>query len=112
MAEWTAAQQDLAALIDRIFADGVVQPAEREELRRFWAQRGMTVSQVREVVERFVAQTWGEVMADGVVTGDETERLRAVVDGLHLPESVMPAPMQQILGARQHPTGSGGEPMR
>ena len=98
MAEWTAAQHDLAQLIDRVFADGVVQPAEREELRRFWAQRGMTVGQVREVVEQFLTKTWGEVIADGVVTENEAERLRAVVDGLHLPDSVMPAPMRAILG--------------
>ncbi len=90
MPELTPSQQDLAALVDRIFADGKIEPAEREELRRFWAARGLSVSQVRTVVDAFVARVWGEVLADGVITEEERARLRAVVSGLRLPEAALP----------------------
>ena len=100
MPEWNQAQQDLAALIDRVFADGKVDSAEREELRGFWAQRQMTLKNVREVVDAFVEKTWGEVIADGVVTDGERERLWAVVDGLHLPEAVVPEAMWRVISTK------------
>ena len=97
-------QEDLGALLDRIFADGVVDPAEREELRQFWIKRGMTVSQVRGVVDRFVARVWDEVIEDGVVTAEERERLRAVVEGLNLPQAVLPEAVRAALAG----AGQGG----
>jgi hypothetical protein len=97
MSDWNQAQQDLAALIDRIFADGKVDPAEREELRSFWTARQLTVKQVRAVVDAFVGKTWGEVIADGVVTAQERDRLWAVVEGLHLPEAVVPEAMWKVI---------------
>jgi hypothetical protein len=99
MSDWNQAQQDLAALIDRIFADGRVDPDEREELRRFWTTRQLAVKQVRAVVDVFVSKTWGEVIADGVVTDQERERLWAVVEGLHLPEAVLPEPMWKAISS-------------
>ena len=106
MPEWTQAQQDLAALIDRVFADGKVDNAEREELRGFWAQRQMPLKEVRAVVDAFVEKTWGQVIADGVVTGAERDRLWAVVDGLHLPESVVPEAMWRVITTkRSEPQG-------
>lgn len=90
MAPWNKNQQDLATLIDRIFEDGVVDDAEQEELREFWIARGLTVPQVREVVDAFVNRVWGEVMEDGVVTEEEKVRLRAVISGLKLPDKVLP----------------------
>ncbi len=100
MAEWNQSQRDLAALIERIFADGSVDDSERQELREFWAQRQLSVKLVREVVEAFARKTWGEVMADGVVTPDERRRLWAVVDALHLPEASMPAEMWRVISTR------------
>jgi hypothetical protein len=99
MSEWNQSQQDLAALIDRIFADGKVDPAEREVLRTFWSSRALTVAQVRAVVDRFVDRLWGEVISDGVVTADERRKLWAVVDGLHLPQAVLPDPVWQAITA-------------
>lgn len=97
MAELNETQRDLAALIERIFDDGVVDPAEREQLRDFWRQRGLTVAQVRQVVDAFVARVWGEVIADGVITADERQRLSAVRDGLRLPDEVLPDPVRRAL---------------
>jgi len=100
MPEWNEAQRDLAALIERIFADGRVDESERQELRQFWAQRQLSVKLVREVVETFASTTWREVMADGVVTAEERQRLWVVVDALHLPEASMPSAMWQAITAR------------
>jgi len=97
MSELSKSQQDLAALIDRIFADGKVEPEEREQLRSFWANRGLTVRQVRAVVDAFVARVWGEVSADGRISDEERARLRAVVSGLRLPDEVLPEPVRAAL---------------
>jgi uncharacterized membrane protein YebE (DUF533 family) len=97
MAELNETQRDLAALIERIFADGVIDPAERQTLQDFWRQRGLTVPQVRQVVDAFVARVWGEVIADGVVTAEERGRLNAVVQGLRLPEEALPGPVRKAL---------------
>lgn len=97
MSELNQAQQELTELIDRIFADGEVAPEEREQLRSFWANRGMTVSQVRNVVDAFVARVWGEISADGQISDDERARLHAVVAGLRLPVEVLPEPIRAAL---------------
>jgi tellurite resistance protein len=97
MPELSKSQQDLAALMDRVFADGKVEPSEGEELRSFWATRGLTVSQVRAVVDAFVARVWGEVVADGVITDEEQAKLRAVVSGLRLPDGALPDPVRKAL---------------
>lgn len=100
MPDLTDAQQDLVALIFRIFQDGVVDPAERDELRRFWTTRGLTVGQVRQVVDAFVARVWGEVIDDGVVTDEERVRLRALIEGLRLPEKALPDLVRKALSDR------------
>jgi len=97
MSELTDGQRELAALIDRIFEDGVVDAAERQQLARFWANKGLTVRQVREVVDAFVERVWADVIEDGVVTDGERERLQAVVSGLSLPESILPEKMREAL---------------
>ena len=101
MPELTQAQKDLAALIDRIFADGKVEDSERAELRQFWTKQGMSVKQVREVVDAFVGRIWGEVMADHVVSREEKQKLWAIVNGLHLPEEAMPPGMWQVISGKK-----------
>jgi hypothetical protein len=93
---WNQAQESLARLIDQIFEDGRVDDSERQQLRRFWADKGLTVNQVRVVIDRFVDDVWREVVADGIVTDDERSRLRAVVSGLNLPREILP---QALLSA-------------
>ena len=90
-------QEDLGALLVRIFEDGVVDSSEREELRQFWIKRGMTVPQVRAVVDQFLARIWGEVMEDGVITPEERGRLKAAVEGLNLPLEVLPGEVRAAL---------------
>ena len=55
----------------------------------------------KELVDVFVQRTWGEVIADNVVTEEERARLWTVVDGLHLPEAVVPAPMWAAISRRR-----------
>jgi hypothetical protein len=97
MTEMNNKQKELAALIERIFEDEVVDESEREQLRQFWAQKGMTVPEVRGVVDAFVQKVWGEVIEDGVVTDDERVRLLRVVEGLKLPISILPDPLKKEL---------------
>ncbi len=98
-------QEDLGALLTRIFEDGIVDPSEREELRLFWIKRGMTVSQVRQVVDQFLAHEWEGIMKDGVVTPEERIRLKTVVEGLNLPEAALSAEVQAVLEGGHDPEG-------
>lgn len=97
MSDFNPKQKALAALIDRIFEDDVVDDEERDTLRQFWAQQGMTVPEVRAVVSAFVDKVWGEVIADGVVTDDERVRLLRVIEGLRLPITILPEGLQREL---------------
>ncbi len=91
-------QSELLVLLERIFADDYIEPSERVELRTFAAQHQLAPAQVIEVVMAFVAATWGEVIADGVVTEAERRRLAALVDGLHLPDESLPPEVRRALG--------------
>src|SRR5689334_16479561 len=93
-----ASKDQLAELVDRIFADGIVEPAERDELRRLYRDGGLTIPQVREVFAAFVAKTWGEVIEDGVVTPEERAKLTTILRELKLPADILPPQMRQILG--------------
>lgn len=87
------AQEALAALIERIFADGVVTPAEKVELKALYRDKGLTVPEVRHVFTKFLKDTWGEVLADGVVTKDERTKLNLIVSELMLPADALPPEM-------------------
>ncbi len=94
----TRTQEQLAELVTRIFADGVVTQAERDELHRLYREGGLTVPQVREVFAAFVAQTWGEVIADGEVSTEERRKLATILHELHLPADILPPQMRIVLG--------------
>ena len=92
------AQDQLAELIERIFADGVVEKAERDELHRLYREGGLTVPQVREVFRAFVEKTWGEAIADDVVNDEEKRRLTNIIHELRLPIDIVPEQMRVVLG--------------
>src|SRR5690349_13510896 len=92
------ARDRLAELVDRIFADGVVEQAERDELHRLYREGGLTVKEVREVFATFVTATWGEVIADGTVSDVEKKKLTNIIAELRLPVDAIPAQMRLVLG--------------
>jgi tellurite resistance protein len=91
-------RDQLAELVHRIFADGVVEQAERDELHRLYREGGLTVKEVREVFAAFVASTWGEAIADGKISDEEKRKLTTIIHELRLPVDVIPAQMRVILG--------------
>ena len=93
------AQDALLTLIDRIFADGVVTPAERSELGSLYRAAGLTVAEVREVFTAFVAKTWGDALSDGVFSDDERDKLVLIARELKLPKDCMPEIVAQIVAA-------------
>jgi uncharacterized tellurite resistance protein B-like protein len=86
----TEAKEQLAALIERVMADGKIEPDEREELQAVYRQALLTVSDVKEVLGRYVRSVHDEVIADGKVTEDERKRCRAVVSELKIPATLLP----------------------
>ena len=86
----TEAKEQLAALIERVMADGKIEPDEREELQAVYRQALLTVNDVKEVLGRYVRSVHDEVIADGKVTEDERRRCRAVVSELKIPATLLP----------------------
>jgi hypothetical protein len=80
----------LLGKLTRIFSDAKVDEDERAELRAFLASGELTVTDLREVFESFVATTWKETIADAHVTEVEKQRLREIVRVLGLDASVLP----------------------
>jgi hypothetical protein len=89
----------LSALLHDIFADGVVEPEEREALHDFYRQGGLTLDDVREVFTGFVRATWGEVLEDGVIGRHEREKLIAIVRELKLPPEALPQGVVRLLAS-------------
>jgi hypothetical protein len=92
-------QEALLSLVDRIFEDGVVTPAERSELVSLYREGGLTVAEVREVFTAFVRQTWGEVIEDGLLTEAERTKLKAIVRELHVPRDCVPDSVAWLVAA-------------
>jgi len=58
------AKEQLSALIQRVMEDGKIEPGEREELQAVYRQAILTVSDVREVLGRYIKSVQDEVLAD------------------------------------------------
>jgi hypothetical protein len=87
----------LGALIERVMADGKIEPAEREEMQAFFRDALMTVGDVRDVMSRYLRAVQDEVLADGNVTDEERARCRAVVAELKIPPSLWPGEIRAIV---------------
>jgi tellurite resistance protein len=85
------AQEELLSVVDRIFADGIVNASERSELVSLYRDAGLTVAEVREVFTAFLEKTWGEAIADGAFTDDERKKLATIVRELNVPADCVPA---------------------
>ena len=95
----TQAKDQLSALIQRVMADGKIEPGEREELQALYRQALLTVNDVKDVLSRYVRSVQDEVLADGKVTDEERERCRAVVSELRIPSALLPDSFKSIIAA-------------
>ena len=91
------AKEKLGALIERVMADGKIEPAEREEMQAFYRQALLTVGDVKDVLSRYLRAVQDEVLADGKVTDEERHRVRAVVTELKIPPSLWPGEMRALV---------------
>jgi uncharacterized tellurite resistance protein B-like protein len=87
----------LGALIERVMADGKIEPAEREELQSVYRQALLTVADVKDVLGRYMRAVQDEVLADGRVTEEERARCRAVVSELKIPPSLWSTELKAII---------------
>jgi hypothetical protein len=78
----TRSPEGLRTLLDRIFADGIVEPAEREELTAY--RDALSGEQTIAVFRSFVDAKWGEAVADGVITSTERALLSRIIHELAL----------------------------
>ena len=92
------AKEKLGALIERVMADGKIEPAEREEMQAFYRQALLTVSDVKDVLARYLRAVQDDVLADGRVTDEERARCRAVVTELKIPPSLWSQELRAIVG--------------
>lgn len=92
-------QHALLSLVERIFADGVVTASERSELVALYREGGLTVAEVREVFTAFLGATWGEAIADGVLTDEERKKLGVIVRELHVPRDCVPNAVAWLIAA-------------
>ena len=93
------AKEQLATLIQRVMADDKIEPGEREELQAVYRQALLTVSDVKDVLSRYVRAVTDEVMADGKVTDEERARCRAVIAELRIPPGLVPDSFKAIVAA-------------
>jgi 5-methylthioribose kinase len=84
-------------MLARIFSDATAEPEERDELRAYLSSGALSVPDIKEVFEDFVATTWKITMADGVVSDVEKKRLREIVDVLGLERDVLPVEWARIV---------------
>jgi hypothetical protein len=93
------AKTKLAELVERVMADGKIDAAEREEMQSVYRQALLTVSDIKDVLARYLGQVRDEVLADGKVTDEERERCRTVVAALKIPPGLVPADFQALMNA-------------
>jgi len=87
----------LTNLIDRVLADGKIDPAERAELQTFYKQQLFSAEDVRDALAGYLKIVQRDVLADGKVTDQERARCRAVVTELKIPTSLVPVELQAII---------------
>lgn len=90
-------KRKLKGMLARIFSDAAVDDAERGELRAYLSSGALSVPELKEVFEDFVATTWKITMADGVVSEIERKRLKEIVRVLGLDASILPLEWAKIV---------------
>lgn len=91
------AKEKLAGLITKVLEDDVIDASERDSLQVFFRDALLGVNDVKAVYLDCVGALQAEVLADGVVTAEETERCKRVVDQLKIPLRMLPPEMVAIV---------------
>ena len=84
-------------MLARIFSDGVVEPAERAELKAKLASGGLSAEQARATMVDFLRTTMKHVNADGKVSDREKDKLKAILAELALPDDCVPDEVKAAL---------------
>ena len=87
----------LKGMLARIFSDAAAEETERAELKGFLSSGELSMAEIKEVFEDFVATTWKITMADGVVSDTERKRLTEIVDVLGLEAEALPVEWARII---------------
>lgn len=96
-----AARAQLKVLVERVLQEGKVEDAERDALRRVFAQAVLTVSDVKQVFAEYLVRLKNEVLADGTVTEAERDRCKNIVAELKIPLRLLPPELLDVvLGKR------------
>lgn len=93
------AERKLQHLLERIFADDVVEVGERSALLEFQASGELDPNGIERVFARFVDEKWGQAMADGVLTQHEKLVLRRILEELELRDEAVPLQLRLALKA-------------
>lgn len=86
-------------MLARIFSDGVVEPAERAELKAKLASGGMSADVARATMLDFLRTTMKHVGADGKVSDGERTKLKTILAELALPDDCVPTEVKEAIGA-------------
>lgn len=86
----------LRRLLDQVFADGIVEPKERDALAA--CRSALPATDVMNVFVKFLSDKWGEASADGRITGVERALLIRIIDELGLAAKDLPAQAKMALG--------------
>lgn len=92
-----AIDKGFKGLLARIFADGVMDPSERAELDAKLKSGAISHEAARATMLEFLKTSFAHVAADGVVTGREQERLKAIVQELALPDDCIPDEVKEAI---------------
>jgi|SRR5690606_8410293 len=84
------AASKLESLLSQIFADGVVEVAERDALNQACRELSLDQDQILGVFTQFLNKLWGEAMADDVLTSSERLVLKRVIRELRIPDDRLP----------------------
>jgi uncharacterized tellurite resistance protein B-like protein len=87
----------LSSILHHVFADGVLDAAEREEMRALFREAKLTVPEVRATFAAFLRDEMHVALADGTVTDAEREKLRSIVRELKLPDALVPPELSRLL---------------
>ena len=86
----------LRRLLDQVFADGIVEPKERDAIAALRAK--LPAKDVMDVFVKFLSDKWGEASADGRITGIERSLMLHIVDELALSAKDLPTQARMALG--------------
>jgi len=91
------AKKELMDLLAAIFRDGVVEVRERDALHALLDSTSLGPEDTHGVFVRFVERTWGEALADGVITGAERSLLLTIQRELRLVDEHLPIHLRHAL---------------